>query len=501
MFVLIFTSTVFSQSITNTLGIGGVFTIKDASNTYFTLTQSTGQVNILKTLRLENTTSSTTGIIFKGTTRFIHNYYPATSYNTFIGMFAGNFTLTGANYNTGIGYSSLSSLINGSRNTALGYQSLSSNTSGNYNTALGYGSLKSNIDGDYNTAFGHASLNDNTTGYKNTAGGYASLFSNTVGYFNTALGYYSLYYNTAGYSNTALGNESLKDNTTGNYNTALGTFSLTNNTDGDRSTALGYQSLSSNTTGNYNTAVGYYSLVSNIDGFRNTGLGYFAGSTITTGSNLTCLGYNAEPTSGSATNQITLGNSSVTSLRCNVTTITALSDARDKKNITDLSVGLDFLMKVKPRLFNWDKREWYDNNVSDGSKMKKTPTAGFIAQELDEVQTTENAEWLNLVLKDNPEKFEATYGNLLPVMVKAIQDLKIENDKLTVESEKLKVESAQLWYENKEMKQNNQKLLTEVESLKSMNEKIVRLEQIVNELNSIKHTSLNGNNVNMTILK
>ena len=62
--------------------------------------------------------------------------------------------------------------------------------------------------------------------------------------------------------------------------------------------------------------------------------------------------------------------------------------------------------------------------------MKKAPTAGFIAQELDEVQTIENAEWLNLVLKDNPEKLEASYGNLLPVMVKAIQELKTENDML-----------------------------------------------------------------------
>ena len=45
--------------------------------------------------------------------------------------------------------------------------------------------------------------------------------------------------------------------------------------------------------------------------------------------------------------------------------------------------------------------------------MKEEPTAGFIAQELDEAQTTGNAEWLNLVLKDNPEKWEATPGNLL----------------------------------------------------------------------------------------
>jgi len=90
-------------------------------------------------------------------------------------------------------------------------------------------------------------------------------------------------------------------------------------------------------------------------------------------------------------------------------------------------------MKIKPRQFNWDKREWYENNKSDGSKMKEEPTAGFIAQELDEVQTTQNSEWLNLVLKDNPEKLEATPGNLLPIMVKAIQELKAENEQLRIQ--------------------------------------------------------------------
>ena len=81
-------------------------------------------------------------------------------------------------------------------------------------------------------------------------------------------------------------------------------------------------------------------------------------------------------------------------------------------------------MKVKPRQYNWDRREWYENGISDGSKMNERPTAGFIAQEFDSLQTTEHAEWLNLVLKNNPDKWEATYGNLLPVIVKAVQELK-----------------------------------------------------------------------------
>ena len=63
---LIFATTVYSQSITNTLGTNGIFTIKDASNNYLTLTQSTGQVNILRSLRLENTSGSTIVVMFKG---------------------------------------------------------------------------------------------------------------------------------------------------------------------------------------------------------------------------------------------------------------------------------------------------------------------------------------------------------------------------------------------------------------------------------------------------
>jgi hypothetical protein len=140
-----------------------------------------------------------------------------------------------------------------------------------------------------------------------------------------------------------------------------------------------------------NTAVGHHSLNTNSTGNFNTALGYNAGSTVTTGYNLTLIGIDANPTSGTANDQITLGNAYVSSLRCNVTTITSLSDARDKKNIQE------------PRQFNWDKREWYNNNISDGSKTKETPTAGFIAQELDEVQRKKTRNGLTSFLKTIPK--------------------------------------------------------------------------------------------------
>ena len=53
---------------------------------------------------------------------------------------------------------------------------------------------------------------------------------------------------------------------------------------------------------------------------------------------------------------------------------------------------------------------------------------GFIAQELEEAQT--GSEYLNLVFNENPDKLEATQGNLIPVLVKAIQELSAEVEQL-----------------------------------------------------------------------
>ena len=392
-----------AQNITNTLGIGGVFKIKSTTTDFFTLSQANGNTVILKNLELGNIDNSTslTGVITKNGKPFIHNYQAvvADGANTFVGFNSGNFTMSGhdpedASYNTGVGYDALNGLTTGSWNSAFGLGALFYNTSGSYNSAFGDWALNNNTTGFSNSAFGHMALNNNTTGHYNSAFGKLALGINTTGGDNSAFGTVALYSNTTGYNNNAFGDSSLYSNTTGYWNTAVG-----------------HQSLYNNTTGYVNTAIGYH-----------------AGSTATAGTNLTLIGYNAQPSSSSANNEITLGDANVAALRCHVTSITSLSDARDKKNIQDLQLGIDFLMKLKPRQFNWDRRDWYQNNISDGSKMKQTPTAGFIAQELDAVQTKENAEWLNLVLKSNPDKLEATYGNLLPVMVKAIQDIKKEKD-------------------------------------------------------------------------
>lgn len=485
----------FAQNIMATLGTDGLFTLKDASSTFLTLKQSNGylglgtapseQLEITKNFRMTGTTSGTAGVIFKGTNRFIHNFNPTggAGFNTFVGINSGNFTMTSlaadnGSYNTGFGDNTLTNLTTGYKNSAYGPYSLYSNTSGSLNaaigsysmyfnttgynnTAVGPGALFGNTSGYYNVSIGTLSLFSSTTGHSNTAIGHGSMYSNSSGTHNTALGLSSLIINTTGYSNTALGSSSMISNTIGYSNTAVGFGSLYSNTTGLYNSALGVNSLLLNTTGNSNSSLGINSLYNNTSGSYNIAIGYNSGTTLTTGNNNILIGANSQPTSNSVSNQVTVGDNQITSLRCNVTSITSLSDRRDKKNITNLSLGLDFISKLIPRQFNWDKREWYDNSVSDNSKMEEKLTAGFIAQELEEIQHKENAEWLNLVFKNNPDKLEATYGNLLPIMVKAIQELKAENDNLKAEIQTVSVLKDILY----RLESRQEELINEIEKL------------------------------------
>ena len=61
--------------------------------------------------------------------------------------------------------------------------------------------------------------------------------------------------------------------------------------------------------------------------------------------------------------------------------------------------------------------------MRDGAKVD-IEEAGFVAQDLDEAQQEFDAEgYLQLVLKENPDKLEASYGKLVPMLVKAVQEL------------------------------------------------------------------------------
>jgi hypothetical protein len=157
------------------------------------------------------------------------------------------------------------------------------------------------------------------------------------------------------------------------------------------------------------------------------GAGHLEGSVIssnalTTGSNVTCLGHDAVPTSATATNEITLGDANISTLRCNVQTISSLSDERDKTAIADIPHGLDFINDMRPVQFTWNRR--------DGSLGAK-PDIGFIAQELHDVELDHSSSSrTRLVSWANPEKLEADYVRSYPILVKAVQELSAKCDAL-----------------------------------------------------------------------
>lgn len=197
--------------------------------------------------------------------------------------------------------------------------------------------------------------------------------------------------------------------------------------------AIGIRAVQSNQYGQYITAVGQ-NAGQNLTASNNTCIGYFAGSTLTSGENNTILGANSAPSSATVSNEVTLGDSNVTALRCAVTSITSISDSRDKKDIADINVGLDFINAVRPVSFEWDLRERQPVLDEDGNQVgEKQPRAGlkeygFIAQELQAVQDQFGTEdYSRLVNTNNPDKLEADTFRLFPILVKAVQELSATN--------------------------------------------------------------------------
>lgn len=257
-----------------------------------------------------------------------------------------------------------------------------------------------------NTSFGDNALASNTTGSQNTANGRSALSSNTEGGGNTATGRDSLFTNTLGGSNTANGAFSSYSNTEGDDNVAMGRSALYSTTEGDGNTALGRSALFVNTTGSKNTAIGNSSDVST-----------------TNLTNATAIGSNAVV---NASNKVRLGDTNVSVIEGQVA-FSAASDERLKKNIEPLDQGIDFIMKLKPVKYNMinpnDTRLNY----------------GFIAQEIEELVTEDNA--ILTVGGDEERMLGLRYTDFISPLVKAMQEQQdiIKNLLLEVENLKTKI--------------------------------------------------------------
>jgi len=329
---------------------------------------------------------------------------------------------TGAK-NTATGVSSLAANTTGQNNTGNGFESLKANTTGQGNSAFGEGSLRVNTIGSHNTAIGRIALAANTTASGNTAVGFLALQTNTIGSGNVAVGSSSLSASTTASFNTAIGQAALFQNDTGGYNTAVGQSAMLNNTTGSQNVAVGQLTMGAS-TGSFNVAVGNQAL-SNTDGSYNTVIGDSAGLNITTGNGNIVIGsktssgiYSPKLDLTTESNHIVMGSDAVTVARIQVAWTTT-SDARDKTNINELGLGLDFVSQLKPVSFNLLlSRESGEPNGGIHY--------GFLAQDVLALEGENPV----IIDNQNPEHLGYKESNLIPILVNAIKELKAEVEAL-----------------------------------------------------------------------
>lgn len=163
------------------------------------------------------------------------NPYRATSpqSTTVIGMDAGKSGMNGG-FNFIAGYQTGVLMTNGLRNTMVGA------LSGNY-TATG---------SDNNTFLGFYSGYKSQTDNNTFIGAYSGFGSTSpyAGSNNSALGMYSAYNISTGSYNTYLGSNSAYNSTTGSFNIAIGDSSGYTNTTGSRNVFIGYKAIGTATS-------------------------------------------------------------------------------------------------------------------------------------------------------------------------------------------------------------------------------------------------------------
>jgi trimeric autotransporter adhesin len=391
--------------------------------------------------------------------------------NTFLGSLAGDANTTASN-NTAVGYTALGANTTGTSNVALGHESLASNTTASFNTALGKSALENNTTGANNTAVGYTALLANTEGTNLTAVGWSALASATTTGYSVAVGSYALrdtttgrnvgigsfagYQTNTGTENTFIGDSTAADNTTGSNNVALGYSALNKNTTASNNTAVGKDALFANTTGAANTAIGSGAAGANLTGQTSVFIGFNAGnSTVlqTAGIGNVLVGPYTHGTDATANDQhafgynlaaeagyTTLGDTG-NDIRAafGVATWATVSDERYKKDITDSTTGLSFINALQPRTFKYktlgELPETFRAYEADSTEVFKNSNTnhGFIAQEVKAAIDADDSIKDGFKLWDDREdgSQEVAEAALIPVLVKAIQELSAQNDALT----------------------------------------------------------------------
>jgi hypothetical protein len=154
-------------------------------------------------------------------------------------------------------------------------------------------------------------------------------------------------------------------------------------------------------------------------GCNNIGIGVNAGRTGATPAGIVSI--------STESNRIVMGNDAHTCAQIKIAW-TATSDCRDKTCFKPIEHGLDFVRALKPTEYQF-KQGGRDSAATDGKRRY-----GFLAQDILPLEGDEPV----IISADNPEKLQYTEAHLIPVLVKAVQELTAEVERLRAEVEELK---------------------------------------------------------------
>jgi len=382
----------------------------------------------------------------------------------------GKSALGGADHtgrsNVAIGTNAMDALTSGFSNVAIGCDAMGGTSTGCYNIGIGRVSLGgASLTGTYNVAIGgYGTMDALTTGKCNVAIGTNALSASTTGCFNVGIGDSALGgADTTGANNIALGTCALDAVTSGADNIALGTGASCDQTVGNYNIAIGRKAMRYQHQGSLNIAIGVDAIgCCSASGNCNTSIGYLALGNNTSGSNNTMLGTqagcNSELSVSSHSNYIGIGNQNAANFEVSAT-LTNPSDCRDKTDVTDLDLGLDYIKALRPVYYRWDKRSWYDafadgidtdedrnlyiNYETDGSKKRHRWELGLLAQEAltAEKAQTDKEQCRNedcdleadeglLVSGTDSAGYRMGYTKLIMPLINAVQELDAENTAL-----------------------------------------------------------------------
>ena len=317
---------------------------------------------------------------------------------------------------------------------------MSTNTSGTSNFIAGVNAGNTiESGGNYNAVVGDEAGTAITTGDNSSALGYTALDACTTGSSHVAIGRNALGAVTTVSDLVAVGRDALGANTSGTANTAVGRTALGTLTDGANNSAFGYLAGTAVSSGNSNTLIGNICHDNLTTGDLNTAIGYNLApsgvgvdSEIVIGSSIT----------GAGTNTVRIGTGGGTAtlgLDGSDTSWAAASDLRLKKDVADSTVGLSFVNDLRPVTFKWQHKNevaedlpQYDADSSDPIFGEGKSHHGFIAQEVKAVidNHSDVRDGNNIWHEDPDGTQQMSQGNLVPMLVKAVQELSAKIEEL-----------------------------------------------------------------------